>query len=195
MMPQVMGTAMNLSAYGLADIADQFVAAKLLAGCTENTIGTIDVPIVPTADAGVSGAYENLVDLSVQLDEQNVPSVGRWVVVPSWFHGLLQKDQRFVSYAAIDVLYNGQIGQAADFAILKSNNVPQIAANSGDADSATRYAILAGSNMAGTFAEQINAVEAYRMEKRFADAVKGLHLYGAAVERPEAIACLFAARS
>lgn len=34
------------------------------------------------------------------------------------------------------------------------------------------------------FAEQISEVEAYRPEKRFADAVKGLHLYGAKIVYP-----------
>ena len=38
-----------------------------------------------------------------------------------------------------------------------------------------------------TYAEQIAKVEAYRPEKRFADALKGLHLYGAKVTRPGAI--------
>jgi hypothetical protein len=37
------------------------------------------------------------------------------------------------------------------------------------------------------FAEQISEVEAYRPEKRFADAVKGLHLYGAKIVYPEEI--------
>ena len=41
--------------------------------------------------------------------------------------------------------------------------------------------------MATSYAEQINSVEAFRMEKRFADALKGLHLYGAKVVRPEAL--------
>ena len=35
------------------------------------------------------------------------------------------------------------------------------------------------------FAEQLSEIDAYRPEKRFADAVKGLHLYGAAVIYPE----------
>lgn len=38
-----------------------------------------------------------------------------------------------------------------------------------------------------TFAEQIAKVEAYRPERRFADALKGLHLYGAKVTRPGAL--------
>lgn len=193
--PEVMDTALSLAAYGLADIADQYVAAKLLAGVTENTIGTVETPIIPKPEEGVKGAYENLVDLGVKLDEQNVPADNRWVVVSPWFHGMLTKDHRFVSYAAIDVLYNRQVGEAAGFAILSSNNVPTIAAPGGAENTKTRYALLAGSNMAGTFAEQINQVEAYRPEKRFGDAVKGLHLYGAEVERPEAISVLYATRN
>lgn len=43
---------------------------------------------------------------------------------------------------------------------------------------------LAGVNIAATYAEQISKVEAYRPEARFADALKGLHLYGAKVLRP-----------
>lgn len=35
------------------------------------------------------------------------------------------------------------------------------------------------------FVEQISEIEAYRPEKRFADAIKGLHLYGGAVIYPE----------
>lgn len=35
------------------------------------------------------------------------------------------------------------------------------------------------------FAEQLSEVEAYRPERRFADAMKGLHLYGASVVRPD----------
>ena len=35
------------------------------------------------------------------------------------------------------------------------------------------------------FAEQIVSVEAYRPEDAFSDAVKGLHLYGAKVIRPD----------
>lgn len=46
---------------------------------------------------------------------------------------------------------------------------------------------IAGSRIATTYAEQINKVEAFRPEKRFADALKGLHLYGAKVVRPEAL--------
>lgn len=184
--PQVMDTALSRVAYKLSDVVDGFLAAKLLSGATMNVIGTTNSPITPTAAAGVLGAYEQLVDLGVKLDEQNVPTEGRWTIVPPWFHGLLTKDSRFVSYAAVDVLYNRQVGEAAGFNVLVSNNVPTVQ----NATPATVYKILAGHAMAATYAEQINQVEAYRPERRFGDAVKGLHLYGAAVERSEAVAVL-----
>ena len=38
----------------------------------------------------------------------------------------------------------------------------------------------------------MNKVEAYRPDKRFADAVKGLHVYGMKVVRPAALALLTA---
>jgi hypothetical protein len=50
--------------------------------------------------------------------------------------------------------------------------------------------VLAGHGIATTYAEQINKVEAYRPQDSFSDAIKGLHLYGAKVVRPEALAVM-----
>lgn len=194
--PAVMDTALARAAYRLADVADQFLASKLYQAATINTIGTDLNPIVaPTPTSGSSGAYEQLVDLGTKLDENNVPTDGRWVVVPPWYHGVLVKDQRFVSYAAIDVLYNRQVGEAAGFSVLVSNNTPTVAPPGGAANTVTRNKVIAGHQMAGTYAEQVNQIEAFRPERRFGDAVKGLHLYGAGVVRPEALAVLTTTRS
>jgi hypothetical protein len=46
---------------------------------------------------------------------------------------------------------------------------------------------IAGSSIAATFAQQILKVEGYRPEKRFADALKGLYVYGTKVVRPQAL--------
>jgi hypothetical protein len=112
------------------------------------------------------------------------------VIVPPWYVGLLEKDDRFVkgpSNPSPDVLRNGFAGTVSGVMVLESNNVP----NTTD----TAYKIVAGTSMAFTYAEQIRKVEAYRPERRFADAVKGLHLYGGQVIRPEALAMLIANRS
>ena len=46
---------------------------------------------------------------------------------------------------------------------------------------------IAGSRIATSYAEQINKVVAFTPEKRFGDALKGLHLYGGKVFRPTAL--------
>lgn len=184
--PQVMAAAVAEAAYALRDAADQYVAGLYTGVASGNTIGDDATPKVPTATT----MYEYLVDLGVILDDAKVPRAGRWVVVPPWCHGLLQKDDRFVKAGTArtdEVLRNGQIGEAAGFTVLVSHNVPNT--------SGTKYKIIAGHPMAWTYAEQINKVEAYRPERRFADALKGLHLYGAKLVRPSAIAVLTANKS
>lgn len=185
--PQVMDEAMREAAYALADTLDQYIAAMYTEAATANLIGTTASPKTDVLSGGTNKSYDYLVDLSVLLDESNVPSAGRWVVVPPWYHGVLLKDSRFVSTGsgqAESRLANAVIGQAAGFTVIKSNNVPNT--------SAAKYRIIAGHNMAWTMAMQLAKIEAYRPEKRFADAVKGLQLYGAKVIRPQALAVLTA---
>ena len=185
--PDVMGESMRRSAYGLRDAADQFIAAKYTEVPSANMVGTDGSPKTPTANTAGTAAYEYLVDLGVILDNNNVPSEGRFCIVPPWFHGLMQKDDRFVKYGQPPqdaVLTNGFIGRAAGFDIAKSNNVPNT--------SNTLYKIIAGHPMAFSYAEQIVKVEAFRPERRFSDAVKGLHVYGGKLVRPYAWALLTA---
>jgi hypothetical protein len=181
--PSVMDEAMREAAYALRDEQDKFIASLYTGVAAANTIGSTAVPEIPTTET----AYNYLVDLAVKLDEANVPLERRWCVVPPWFHGLLLKDERFVKAGTSrsdEALRNGEVGEAAGFRILKSNNVPNT--------TGSKYKIIAGHPSAVAVAEQIVSVEAYRMEKRFADAIKGLHLYGAKLVRPTAIAVLTA---
>lgn len=186
--PAVMDAAMGEAGYGLADKADQYIAALYPGVAALNVIGSDGTPVVPTANTAGTSAYEYLVDLGVLLSNANNPKAGRFVVVPPWFHGLLQKDERFVKNVAAvgtDTLINGLVGRAAGFDIYESNNVPFTAGG-------TKYKIIAGTPNAISFADQITEVIAYRPEKRFADAVKGLHVYGAKLVRPGSIAVMTA---
>lgn len=183
----IMDEAMRRSAWSLRAAADTFLAAAMESAVPSgNKIGTVGDPVVPTKD----DAYEYLVDLGVLLDEGNVPIDGRFVIVPAWFHGLLLKDDRFVrsgTFRGDARLANGEVGEAAGFRILKSNNVPNT--------SGAKFKIIAGHALATSFAEQVLDVQTYKPEKRFGDAVKGLHVYGAKVVRPSALAMLIADRS
>lgn len=178
--------AMGEAGYAVRDKADQYIASFYTNAAAANLIGSDTTPIIPTADT----AYDYLVDLGVLLDEANVSTEGRWAIVPPWFHGLLLKDKRFVGVGSLrsdEVLRNGMIGDAAGLRVLKSNNVRQT--------SGTKYKIMVGHPMAISWADQIVSVEAFRMERRFSDAVKGLHVYGAKTIRPQALAVLTANKS
>ncbi|HBR57609.1 MAG TPA: P22 coat protein - protein 5 domain protein [Blastocatellia bacterium] len=180
----VLDEAMRRSAWALREKADAFLAGVMQAAVPAgNLIGSVITPEVPTA----ANAYEYLVDLGVLLDESDVPLEGRFVVVPAWFHGLLLKDDRFIhtgTRRGDAALANGHVGEAAGFSILKSNNVPNTAG--------AKYKIVAGHSIATAYVEQIVDLQTYKPEKRFGDAVKGLHVYGAKVVRPTALAMLIA---
>lgn len=179
--PKMMDEAMREAAYALRNVADRYIADMYVDIAAGNAIGDDVNPIVPTATT----AYEYLVDLSVLLDENDIPEEGRWAIIPPFYEGLLLKDDRFVKVGnmpAEDRLMNGTVGQAAGFTLLKSNNVPNT--------NGALYKITAGHRMAWSFADQIVSVEGYRPEKGFSDAIKGLHVYGAKVVRPNALAVL-----
>jgi N4-gp56 family major capsid protein len=179
--PKVMAQAMAEAAYALRDLADGYVAGLATEAAAGNVLGGAGGTVL-----NVGNAYDSLVDLSVVLDENNVPAEGRWVVVPAWVHGLLLKDERFTQAGPLgdSVITNGKVGNAAGFTILTSNNVTKTA------DPTPVYSVMAGYRGAISYAEQISQVEAYRPESKFADAVKGLHLYGAKVVRPTGISVL-----
>jgi hypothetical protein len=180
--PKLVDAAMQRASYGMNDIIDQYLASLLVQGVDAGHVLTDDASAVTPTSAN---AYDYLVDLGVALNEANVPMIGRWVVIPPWYHGLLLKDPRFVGNGSgynQAILQGGLVGEAAGFQIHLSNNVPNT--------DGKQFKIIAGTNAAGAFAEQLVELEAYRLEKNFSDAVKGLHVYGAKVVQPKALAVL-----
>lgn len=178
----MMDTAMQRAAYALNDAADAFLLQTIAAGVdTNNKIGG-SAAIALTAE----NIYENIVALKTKLDNANVPTTGRYIVVPPEIHALLLLDDRFVKASdggtANDTLLNGEVGRVAGFTVYMSNNVKY---------TTDHWEIPASVQTSTTYAEQIVSTEAYRMEKRFADAVKGLHVYGAKVTDGKQIAVLY----
>ena len=179
--PKVMDAAMRAAAYALSEDADKYIASLHMMAAEENCIGITEAPMEISE---FSDAYKYLVQLAVKLDEANVSQAGRWVVVPAWYHAALLMDPRFVQAGTANsdrALHVGEVGSAAGFTILTSNNV---------AKEMEAYKIMCGTERAIAYAEQICEVDAYRPEKRFADALKGLHLYGAKVVDRNALAVL-----
>lgn len=183
----LLDTATQRAGYGFADVCDQYLGSLLAtSGQVKDGLGTKAAPITITAD----NAYETLVKMKTALDKANLPKQERKVVVPPEFEGFMLLDPRFVAVpvdASQDRLTEGTVYRAAGFEIRTSNNVPS-EAGGGGSDSTTVFSIVGSSPIQGTFAQQILKTEAYRPEKRFADAVKGLHVYGAKVLRPKVVA-------
>lgn len=170
------------AAFSLRKDADTYCATILSAGEIGKDAGLGD-DTTPLELTDPGSAYDLLVSMQIALDEADVPDVGRWVVVPFAFKGLMEKDDRFVmtgTAQAENRLANGFAGRAAGFDIYTSNQVPNT--------SKTKYKIIGSVPMAATFADQILETEAYRPQKRFSDAIKGLHVYGAKVTMPEIVA-------
>lgn len=176
----LMNEAASEAAYGLADVADQYVAGLYTEVQAANAIST-------TAITDAAKAVKGLLDLKTKLDVANVPTQGRYVVVPPWYLNLLLQSDLFARVDASgssEGLRNGTVGRAWGFDVMMSNNCVLITGDD--------YAVMAGVPGAISFAEQIVKVEAYRPESAFSDALKGLHLYGAKVVRPDALAVLTA---
>lgn len=183
--PKLMDEAMMRSAYALADVTDKFIAGKYTDVPSANQVGNDSTPIVVTK----TNVYEQFVALAEKLDEANVPRMGRWTVISPWVYALLLQNDLFVhaTQKGDSVIANGEVGSVAGFTVYNSNNVPNT--------SGAKYKILAGTNAGISYAEQVVKTEAYRMEKRFADAVKGLHVYGAKTVQPNCLACLTASKA
>lgn len=190
---ELVDTAMGRAAYALADVSDAYLFGVIAAGAAAgNTIGSAAAPIALTG----SNVYENIVKLKTKLDKANVPNTGRTIVVPPDVHSLLLLDDRFAKSTATagqEALINGLVGRIAGFDVYMSNNVKT--GTGTDTGKTPYFEITAQITDATTYAEQIIKTEAYRMESRFADAVKGLHVYGAKVTDGTKIAKLFASVS
>lgn len=179
----LMDKAMARAAYGLSDAVDKFLADKM-ATSAGIEIGTTGAPI--DFSTGATKAYDTLVQVKVAMDKANVPKAGRWIVVPPEFEGLMLLDPRFATSfgpEANDRLVNGLVARGAGFDIYVSNNVKF---------GTGKYEMIASTNETTTYAEQIIKTEAYRPEKRFKDAIKGLHVYGAKVTQGAGIAKVWA---
>lgn len=178
--------ATDRAGFAFLDVCDQFLASTLATAATaKDGLGTKASPIAITAD----NAYETIVKMKTALDKANLPRGGRICVVPPEFEGFMLMDPRFVAVgttASNERLEQGTVYRAAGFEIAVSNNAPS--ATDGGSGTTTVYNVIASAPIQGTFAQQILKTEAYRPEKRFADAVKGLHVYGAKVLRPEVVA-------
>jgi len=128
------------------------------------------------------------------LDQQFVDTGDRWLVVdPVFIEILKDEDSRLLnSDFGGSGLQNGLVvNNLHGFKIYVSNNLPQVGTGSGTTGASNQSAnfgvIVAGHGSAVATAQQVSKTESYRDPDSFADIVRGMHLYGRKILRPEAI--------
>ena len=188
-----------VSLLGQAAAANRGANAGAVSGATATPPGpgvnlgitTAPIQIVARNPAGTAGKVE-IVDLLVRLgqvlDEQNIPEIGRWVVIPAWIASQIKMSElRDASLTgdSVSILRNGRLGMIDRFTIYVSNLLP---GGTAAGLAAGEWAIYAGTQHALTFASQINNVETMRSELTFGNLLRGLQVYGAKVLDGKALA-------
>jgi len=147
---------------------------------------------LPTATASPAMVVARMARL---LDQQQVDTDGRWLVVDPVFMELLRdEDSRFLNadFGESGGLRNGLVVNSFHgFRMYVSSNLPAVGTGPGTTGSANQNAnfgvIVGGHDSAVATAEQINKTESYRDPDSFSDIVRGMHLYGRKILRPEGI--------
>lgn len=165
--PGVIEALTDQAIYEMADVVDTELA-KLYAKCKSKVAGVI----------GSDKVSDKIIDLAVKMDEDNVPTANRWLVISPEIYGQLIKEVPTISKGENTLGINQSyfIGSWGGFTIYKSNNVQR---------TAKKYHCMAGVSAGLTLAMQINKMEAGRFEKSFGEYVKGLQLFGCDVMETE----------
>lgn len=188
----VVGPSMTEAGYKMSLAVDNFISNKMDAGVDPRNI----VPLIDgTGGAGdaeerarVAGVAVRsaFVKLRTRLRRNNVPDEGRWAIVSPEVYAVMLLDPHFIKAdergSASVVEGNGVVGTMYGFSIMESNNAP----TEDDVNGVVHH-ILAGNNTAFSFAEALTETEAVRFEKTFGDGIKGLHVFGGKMIRPEGL--------
>lgn len=170
---------------------NQGVAAGVITGSVNLGAQGSPVTIVGrNPGAGQVELLDVLLRLGQVLDEQNIPEVGRWVVMPAWAGRMIKQSelrQAYLSGDSVTMLRNGRLGMVDRFTIYISNLLPNNSSQSANFN-AGEWPIFAGHAHGLTFASQISKVETLRSELTFGQILRGLQVYGYQVVDGKALA-------
>lgn len=165
--PGLMEAAIQQAADALANEADKYVYSLVN-----------DSTSVILIDRSKETIIDGIIKSKLILQKKGVNEEIIFEVTPM-VASLIYKEKLDLVSDNSKILENGFLGSVAGCKIYVSNNV------SLDTETSTTYhQCVMRTKRAVAFAEQLSEIEAYRPELRFADAVKGLHLYGAKIVRP-----------
>jgi len=171
----------NLTISGSATAGDSVPLAPRLPGATALSATTVSPLTV-------------LARMARKMDTANVDARGRWVVLdPVFVEMLKDEDSRMLNgdFGGAGLQNGLVLNNIHGFRVYVSNALPAKGTGAGTSGTTAQDAnygvIVAGQDDAVASAEQINKVENYRDPDSFADIVRGMHLYGRKILRPEAL--------
>lgn len=199
--PRVLADMPGTKAITTADNDELLASNKLHRGSFLTGGGDNSVPVAPRFPGAQSRPTDNVSPLTIlarmsrNLDLQNVDKAGRWVVIDPVFEELLKdEDSRLINADTAEkgALRNGNIGrQIHGFTVYSSNSLPRVGTGptttGATAQNDNYGVIIAGHSGAVATAENITKTETFRSQETFADVVRGLHVYGRKIIRPESL--------
>ncbi len=170
------------AAIAIRDVVDTRLIGHHAQADAGNIIGTDEDPIELTS----ANIYSYITKLAEKLDNSNAPQEGRNLVLTPKFKTLLLQSTEFTRATSLgdNVVQNGYIGNVAGFAVHVTTNMAAVE---------DVVNLMAFTPDFISFASQVSKIETVRPYNMFADAVKGLYLYGSKVMLPKAGAVLKAA--
>ena len=171
--PSLMNAALKKAASALANQAERYVFGLVDKAQTKTThdVRTGEEIIDAILNARTLMMERNIIDPDDLVIEVS-PAVATMIL----------KAKIGLSSDNYNTLERGCIGSLFGCKIYVSNNIAET-----EDDLFTSHSCVLRSKRAIAFAEQLSEIEAYRPELRFADAVKGLYLYGAKIVYPNEI--------
>ena len=167
------------------------------AGNTGTSVGTAASPIDITGSGNEDVAVNLLMTMARILDDQSVPEENRWFVAPPIFYeNAFKAGAKFaevqVTGDGTSPLRNGLVmaGNIAGFNCYKStalNNSGTDVVTITSQDTTNDFVVMAGHMSSTATASHIAKTEVVRSTETFSDIVRGLHVFGRKVIRPEAI--------
>ena len=165
--PKIIDEAMRNAANALADQADKYIYSLYK-----------DSDYTETYNIGQGGSViDAIINVKTSLIRMGVSTEDIVVEVSPEVAAAITREKIDIGTDNSSALEAGLLGNVVGCKVYVSNNI--------HIDTEGNHKCFVRSKRAIAFAEQISEVEAYRPEKRFADAVKGLHLYGAKVVCPD----------
>jgi len=158
------------------------------------------IPLAPRLPGATALSTATVSPLTViarmarQMDTANVESRGRWIVLdPVFIEMLKDEDSRVLNadFGGTGLMNGLVLSNLHGFRVYVSNSLPAGGTGAGASGALAQDTnfgvVVAGQDDAVASAEQINKVENYRDPDSFADIVRGMHLYGRKILRPEAL--------